>query len=488
MNSPDWAAATFDGLRLEQRRAIATLTASDRFEWLNEAVALAMATGALGRAFAEKQRLIDVAWTVPHHPPVVASGADTPRATEAAATAGTQRRADARPHADATLDRARLQAYRYVTVDETASYLAVVDVFTDGVAGLLSDLSAAEVQAALGERGFELDLDTVEARLTYLVDHGNLIRSPREAEARTIREYLTARARFQIAPLGEIVHPPGPRTAGYGGAGTRGLYGSSPRTPPGPPCPRRAVGRASAGAITALFAAHQQLVQSTRAFYVGLGEALARVDLDAETLAAYREMLIDYLQRFVEDVRRYQPLIVEALDALDVDDLLAATNPGPRLLDAKGQAARRAPGLQREDWAGLDLWFRGSPTRSSDADEVRTLATRAMGALLVGLRRTVGGAGERSRRGDLLRLASAFARSDDVSAHRLWIRAFGLYPARHLAALPAVEDVAPTTSWWDAPPGRCAAVPSGVRRPGRPGPIRTSRRLRTHSAEAPGRT
>jgi uncharacterized protein (TIGR02677 family) len=80
--------------------------------------------------------------------------------------------------------------------------------------------------------------------------------------------------------------------------------------------------------------------------------------------------------------------------------------------------------------------------------------------LLVGLRRTVGGAGERSRRGDLLRLASAFARSDDVSAHRLWIRAFGLYPARHLAALPEVEDVAPTTSWWDAPP---ADVPLSLR-------------------------
>lgn len=85
------------------------------------------------------------------------------------------------------VDRQRLQAYRYAVVEEAVSYVGVMRVFAGGVAGLLSDLSANEVQAALVNAGLELDLDAVEARLMYLVEHGNLVRSPRETEARSIR-------------------------------------------------------------------------------------------------------------------------------------------------------------------------------------------------------------------------------------------------------------------------------------------------------------
>lgn len=39
------------------------------------------------------------------------------------------------------VDSHRLQAYRYGVVEESVSCVAAVRVFTDGVAGLLSDLS-----------------------------------------------------------------------------------------------------------------------------------------------------------------------------------------------------------------------------------------------------------------------------------------------------------------------------------------------------------
>ena len=85
-------------------------------------------------------------------------------------------------------DRLRLSALRYAINDEAEQYVAVMRVFTEGTAGLLSDLSAREVVERLGsDHGIELDVDVVDARLSYLVQSGNLARSPREAEARSIR-------------------------------------------------------------------------------------------------------------------------------------------------------------------------------------------------------------------------------------------------------------------------------------------------------------
>ena len=111
-----------------------------------------------------------------------------------------------RPQAPAaSVERLRLEALRYALNEEAATYVAVMRVFTDGTAGLLSDLSAAEVAERLD--GLEIDVDSVDARLTYLVERGNLARSPCETEARSIREYLTTRARYQLTQQrGELVH------------------------------------------------------------------------------------------------------------------------------------------------------------------------------------------------------------------------------------------------------------------------------------------
>jgi uncharacterized protein (TIGR02677 family) len=357
------------------------------------------------------------------------------------------------------VDRLRLQAYRYAVADEAISYVAVMRVFTEGVAGLLSDLSAAEVQAALESRGTTLDPDTVEARLVYLVEHGNLARSPREAEARSIREYLTTRARYQLAPRGELVHRQVEELLGSAGRARE----VSTEVLPVLLSDLEALAdpaQATAGAVTALFAVFERLVVSTRDFYTHLGEVLARADTDRDSLAAYREVLLDYLQRFVEEVRRYEPLVIDALDHVDVEAVLSRTQGGPRLTNVDGTAARRSVGLQAGDWDSLHSWFRGGPGRRSDAEEIRSLATRAMGTLLSGLRRAVSGEGELSRRADLLRLAGLFDRSEDDTAHRIWARGFGLYSARHLSAMPEVEDVPATTSWWDAP---AADVPLSLR-------------------------
>jgi hypothetical protein len=88
------------------------------------------------------------------------------------------------------VDRVRLEALRYAVNEESAPYIAVMRTFTGGLSGLLSDRSAAEVAATLAKEGIELDTDTTDTQLSYLVEHGNLARSPRETEARSLRDYL----------------------------------------------------------------------------------------------------------------------------------------------------------------------------------------------------------------------------------------------------------------------------------------------------------
>ena len=93
------------------------------------------------------------------------------------------------------VDRQRLEALRYAVNEESGQYIAIMRVFTTGLAGLLSDQSAVDVREALTAQGVSLDLDTVDARLSYLVEHGNIARSPRETEARPLAEGARCRAR-----------------------------------------------------------------------------------------------------------------------------------------------------------------------------------------------------------------------------------------------------------------------------------------------------
>ena len=363
----------------------------------------------------------------------------------------------------APFDRLRLSALRYAVNDEAEQYVAVMRVFTEGTAGLLSDLSAREVVERLGaDHGLELDIDLVDARLSYLVQSGNLARSPRETEARSIREYLTLRARYQLTQRGELVHRQVEEllratdevrevsTEMLGGilAGLRTLSGYDESSLP------HADPDALAAQVATVFAQFELLVTSTRAFYASLSQVLARYDLGREDFQAFKAARINYLQRFVEQIARTMPQIGELIEAIDPAPLLARANSGARLVNLDGSTAVRSTGLAERDWAGLRAWFLGTPGRRSDAEEVRGLATRAMRALLVNLRRLSASTDrEVSRYADLVRLAQWFDATDPDQAAALWAAAFGLYPARHLG-FPAQTDGDPlpaTSSWWRAP-------------------------------------
>lgn len=363
----------------------------------------------------------------------------------------------------APYDKLRLTALRYAVNDEAEQYIAVMRIFTDGTAGLLSDLSAREVADRLdSDHGVQLEVDVVDARMSYLVQAGNLARSPRETEASSIKEYLTTRARYQLTQRGELVHRQVEAVLGaademrevstemlgsiLSGLRTLMAYDAVALRDVDP--------ELLAGQIATVFVQFERLVTSTRAFYASLGSVLNRYDLGREDFQAFKAALIDYLQRFVDQIARSMPQVADVLNELDPAPLLARAGAGTRLVGLDGSQARRSTGLAAADWNDLRVWFVGAPGRRSDADEVRALATRAMRALFVNLRRLATSTDrEVSRYADLLRLARWFEDSDDETAAALWASAFGLYPCRHLGFPADVEgQPAPTTSsWWRAP-------------------------------------
>lgn len=374
------------------------------------------------------------------------------------------------------VDRVRLESLRYAVNEEAAQYVAIMRIFTLGLSGLLSDQSAAEVEAGLAEQGIELDIDTVDARLSYLVEHGNLARSPRETEARSLSDYLRNRARYQLTQRGELVHRQVEELLGYSesarevssemlggilsGLTTLDGYDEHALAAADPDQLAREIGT--------VFAQFDQLVHSTREFYTYLTQVLSRYDLDRGEFQAFKTALLDYLQRFVDDISRHMPQIADVLGRLAprVPLLCERANSGQRLLDLEGRQARRGPGLSPADWQGLRAWFTGDGGRGSDADGVRGLATEAMRSLLVNLRRiAMSSEREHGRYADLVRLARWFDSASDDQSHALWANAFGLYSCRHLGFLADDDErpVPPTTSWWEAP---AAEVPVTLRRQG----------------------
>ncbi|WP_160148811.1 TIGR02677 family protein [Amycolatopsis alkalitolerans] len=374
-------------------------------------------------------------------------------------------------------DKLRLESLKYATRPEAETYVAIMRTFTGGISGLLSDQSAAEVrQRLIAEHGIELDLDTVDIRLSTLVELGNLARSPRESEARSIKEYLQHRARYQLTQRGEAVH----RMVEDLLQRTEAAQEVSSEMLGGILAGLRELGRIDpatlvdvapddlARRIATMFAQFERLVDSTRDFYTYLSEVLRRFDLNPDEFKAYKNLLIDYLHRFVEEVGLHMPQIGDEIRSLQpkVAAMVDRANAGQRLVGLDGTRARRDRGLDVADWPSLAAWFLGEPGREADAVQVRGLATQAMNALLSNLRRIVAdGAGERSRHRELITLARWFAEADDATAHALWAAAFGLYPARHLSFRADREGVPvpPTTSWWRGP---AADVPVTLRNHG----------------------
>ncbi|WP_246115838.1 TIGR02677 family protein [Trebonia kvetii] len=215
------------------------------------------------------------------------------------------------------------------------------------------------------------------------------------------------------------------------------------------------------------------LADNAQAFMSALRRAIDFSDGDVDGFIAYKERLIDYINRFIADLANSGAqiaLLLSDLEAAGHERLLAvaarreAADAVPEGADAAAALARaeeQALDAWRNRWRGLDDWFTSRDTgHQSQARLLRQAAVTAIKQLIdaVGLlneRRT----GRSDRSADFAALARWFAEApDDAAAHQLWRAAFGLSPARHLSVTSDTADewaaLPAGTPWGDAPPIR----------------------------------
>jgi uncharacterized protein (TIGR02677 family) len=207
-----------------------------------------------------------------------------------------------------------------------------------------------------------------------------------------------------------------------------------------------------------------ELTTQAQRFMGGIQRRIDLQSLDVESFLAYKQRLIDYLERFLRELVMATHEIstyVRSIDPQAVRELLhrgADREMVDRLFVAEDEKmANRQAWVER--WEGLGAWFVGTTTRRSQAEELRSAARAAIPSLIA----TVSGindrrAGHSDRSSDFATLALWFAQTDsDADAHRLWRAAFAMHSCRHLSLDPETraqldaDPVASTTSWLDAP-------------------------------------
>lgn len=366
----------------------------------------------------------------------------------------------------------RLRRYSYLTRDARRTYFAIMRVFSST---LLADLSATDVSHALAaaERAGRIEpgessVDRVLDRLTQLMKWGNLVPGRRETNAKSIAEFAHGSLRYQVDKLAVRIHreaeallaiPEGARevsmellpairrgleeVAGTASAALTAeqLHGPGSSAVAG-------LREQLSEQVTTLFLQHGELAATVRDFYAHVGQVVARYDLNPEEIAGFRGLLVEYIQLVVEDVLRHTTPIAKSLDALEpvLSEVLRLLAPAADL----GESVERARGRSTSDWRGLKDWFVDRPGQVSQVGALREATAKAIGSLLVNVKRATGGGGiAPGRRTELIRLARRFDSSTVEEAHSIYAESFGLWGARHWLLAPDVDDTLPTTPWRD---------------------------------------
>jgi len=365
--------------------------------------------------------------------------------------------------------------FTYLTVAKADLYRRVMLAFVAAKGRFMVHLRPEDVREALGH---EADLDEVTAALLALEGWGNLRSDPDTSRVTTVEDFHRARFLYQLTREGEAAEE---ALEVYDEAlGRRGALQAVALADIATQL--RVLQELAAGgepdpvkvhlALRALVDRFTDLAANAQAFMGSLQRSIDLHDVDAEAFRAYKDRLIDYLQRFITDLVATGSEIaalVAQIEAAGVDALLeaaawreaadAAPGAGPEGDDPRAVEFGRRATLWRERWAGFRGWFVSAPQHPSQAKLLRSQARAAIPQLLhvvaaLNERRS----GRTDRSADFRTLALWFAEAPDEAAlHRLWRTAFGLSGSRHLTVdadtlAARMDDPVPASAPWAAAP------------------------------------
>ncbi|MDZ4235898.1 MAG: DUF2397 family protein, partial [Dietzia sp.] len=232
----------------------------------------------------------------------------------------------------------KLSLYRYVTAENASEYLQLMRLFTET---LLTDLSAAEAHEALLRTvpGIALSVDDIEHRCRQLVTWGNLVPSVRDARVATVSEWLRSRSRYQASKLGGRVHRQVDdvlRASDGAREIARELLGGTVQTL------ERILahldskpvdGDALAGDVTTVFNNQRLFAESATDFYAFVQGRISRYDLGGPEYAAFKTLLLTYVDLISADVVRHAPAVAALLERIEerIDVVLTTLDALPGL-------------------------------------------------------------------------------------------------------------------------------------------------------------
>ncbi|WP_175410409.1 TIGR02677 family protein [Streptomyces sp. TRM64462] len=399
--------------------------------------------------------------------------------------------------------------FAHLTAPNAALYRNVMRVFVVAKERFAVHLRPEEVHTALpaGER--PPGLEAVAKALDSLVEWGNLRADPDTARVTAVEDFYRRRFVYQLTRAGEAAEEglaAFDEALGRRGAlqavalhdivtQLRALLVLSAEETPDPAKTYLAL-----DALTSRFTA---LADNARAFMGSLQRTIDLHGVEEEAFLAYKDRLIQYLERFIQDLitlgGRIAQLILELEPRIEwllrTAALREAADAAPEeALHAEQEACERWTAR----WAGLSAWFLSRDGRESQA---RLLRGRALGAIpqLLAVVRALNErrAGRSDRSADFRTLALWFAEAtDDDARHRLWRAAFGLHSTRHLTvdadtlAARAAHPVPAATPWAGAEPLRISPQlrrTGSYERRGKPRKVEDRTAARRHLAEIAAR-
>ena len=361
-------------------------------------------------------------------------------------------------------------AIGYLLWPGSEDYIAVMDVLEASV----TEMTVAEVAAALAVAGHRLTAGTVEARLDSLKASGAASARSDTSRARRYSELLARNWRYTASPIGRQVQrfyrqvlAAAPtmreipiRSLDLLVTNLEKLAGDlNGAFDPGTVAARHVE------TATIIFTSHDSL----DAALVGAEDVLTgladRFDLDDERTGELKGLLVEYAKRVADVLDSGSARAAAALDIMAPHfDVLAATmvtsSDASDLIAAGALTASR--GGRAEDWVGLRGWCDAARGRAARFSLRLVYALPGMHANLRRLHSSSGTATNRTR-------ALAFARAvlTDGIGTQLFQAAVGDHPWRKLYGTADEDDAGRNPSWRGGPK---VPVPELLRTRGRSGP------------------
>jgi uncharacterized protein (TIGR02677 family) len=330
--------------------------------------------------------------------------------------------------------------FAHVLVEKAELYRAILGIFVRTREQFITHLRPTEVA-----RSVHREEEEVEAALRQLRVWGNLEATQDNAEQPTLEAFYRVHYLYALSAAGEAaesalavfeetLHRPGELQA----AALRDIieYLEAIRVQLEGPQPDSAKLYTQLVTLAERF---RNLTNRAQAFMRDLQSTIQLHGVTVEQFLEYKQLLIDYLERFLGDLVlatneiAQKVLLLERAGIRNQFRLVAEralTDAVTRTAEMEEEEASRWIGR----WDGLRRWFLGEAGGVSQAEILRARAREAIPALLFTLQNINDQRVTRSDRfTDWQTLALWFAEAPtEEDTHRLWRAAFGMAPARHL--------------------------------------------------------